>query len=182
MKTKLLNEEVFYAKEQTVKVGYQDIKFLKDHAYSNKRKRARLCSHRDLEDQIHEMFIIHTKNSYIRPHKHINKTESFHVIEGSVDVVIYNDDGSIMEIMAMGEYGTERIFFCRLSDPFFHTIRILSDYLVFHETTNGPFEKSNTLFAPWTPEESDKTGVKIFMNRLERSIEAWSAVRPTPTR
>lgn len=171
MKTKVFNEEVLYADESIVKVGYQDIQLLKGQADLNERKRIRLCSHRNIKDRIHEMLIIHTRNTYVRPHKHINKTESFHIIEGIADIVIYNDGGSVTDIIPMGKYESGRIFYYRLSDPLFHTLRITSDYLVFHEITDGPFKRSDMLFAPWSPDENDHAAVIKFVEKLEYSID-----------
>jgi hypothetical protein len=37
--------------------------------------------------------------------------------------------------------------------PAFHTVLPLDDVVVFHETTNGPFEKSDALLAEWAPSE-----------------------------
>ena len=172
MKTRVFNEEVLYADESIVKVDHQDIQQLKEQSDLNERKRIRLCAHRDIEDRIHEMLIIHTRDTYVRPHKHINKIESFHIIEGIADIIIYADDGSIEEIIPVGEYKSGRTFYYRLSDPLFHTLWIVSENLVFHETTNGPFRRSDMVFAPWSPPESDKKGVSLFMENLAKEIEA----------
>lgn len=173
MKIKVLNKEVLFANEPIVKVCLQDIKRFKKLSDLNERKRIRLCVHRDIEDRIHEMIIIHMKNIYIRPHKHLKKIESFHIIEGTADIVIYNDDGSILDIIPMGGYGTGRNFFYRLSDPLFHTLRITSDYLVFHETTNGPFKTYDTVWASWAPDENVHAAVNKFMEQLTQSIESF---------
>lgn len=172
MQMKQLNNEILYPDDQIIKVGRQDIEFLKEKAGCNKRKRIRLCAHMDVEDKIHEMLIVHAKNTYVRPHKHLEKSESFHVIEGSVDVVVFNESGDIIDIVEMGDYLSGRIFYFRISDPYYHTILITSDFLVFHETTKGPFKKSDTVFAPWAPDESNIVGQKKLMERL--SIEVMN--------
>lgn len=173
MKIKVFNEEVLFADVPILKIGNRDINKLKQQSDTNKRKRIRLCAHRDIEDRIHEMLIIHMKDIYVRPHKHINKIESFHVIEGTADIVIYSDDGSIDDVIPMGEYGTDRCFYYRLSDPLFHTLRVTSDYFVFHEITNGPFKKVDTVWASWAPEENDLAAVNNFMEQLATSIELF---------
>ncbi len=86
-------------------------------------------------------------------------------------MVIYGDDGTISDIIPMGEYGTDgRFFYYRLSDPLFHTLRILSDYLIFHEITQGPFKISETEFASWSPGEEDLDAQKEFMEELAVSV------------
>ena len=57
--------------------------------------------HRDLNDLLHEMIIVIDKNSYIRPHKHLWKSESFHLIYGEADIVIFNDYGEIVNIIEL---------------------------------------------------------------------------------
>jgi len=57
-----------------------------------------------------------------------------------------------------------------MEEPVFHTLIIRSDVLVFHETTNGPFDRKDTVFAPWAPEDDDVDSVSIFMADLDRKI------------
>ena len=49
-------------------------------------------------DQLHEMFIIHTKDCYVSPHKHLGKVESMSILEGEVDVILFHNNGKIMKI------------------------------------------------------------------------------------
>ena len=58
----------------------------------NPRQRARYCTHSLVDDEVHEMVIYHKEGTYIRPHKHIGKTESFHLIDGEADVVFFDDE------------------------------------------------------------------------------------------
>jgi len=116
------------------------------------------------------MLIVHAKNTYVRPHKHLNKSESFHIIEGSADVIIFNEEGSIIEVIEMGDFKSGKQFYYRLSEPYYHTLLIHCDFLVFHETTSGPFNRSDTVFASWSPSEEDTNGVNIFMESLIKQL------------
>lgn len=171
MRTKVFNKEVLYSDESVVKVNYQDIKQLKEQAELNERKRIRLCTHKNIEDRIHEMLIIHTKDIYVRPHKHIDKSESFHVIEGVADVVIFDPAGKVTEVIQMGGYSSTHTFYVRISSSNYHMLIIRSDFLVFHETTNGPFRKTDTIFAPWAPDEDNISAQKKFMENLELTVD-----------
>src|SRR5438552_15050670 len=104
MRLKAVNEEVLYADEPIVKVDESDIELLKKKAGGNHRKRIRLCAHHDIQDKLHEMIIVLGNDTYIRPHRHIDKVESFHIIQGLVDVVIFDQEGSILEVVQMGDY------------------------------------------------------------------------------
>ncbi len=116
------------------------------------------------------MLIVHERSAYVRPHKHPGKTESTHIIEGLVDVVIFDDDGRIERVIRMGDYASGGIFFYRMAKPVFHTLIIRSDILVFHETTSGPFDRRDTVFASWAPEDSDEHSVSIFMAQLDDKV------------
>lgn len=181
MRVRKVNDEVLVIKDEIVKVSRHDIDILKKSALRNPRKRIRLCAHRDIEDKIHEMLIMLTKDTYVRPHKHLGKSESFHVIEGSLDVVVFDDEGNIIEVVRMGDYFSGRKFYYRLSEPYYHIPLVSSDYVIFHETTNGPFRKEDTIFAPWAPEESDNIAVKEFRKQLERDIERFISHHNFPT-
>ncbi|MDE2223604.1 MAG: WbuC family cupin fold metalloprotein, partial [Candidatus Omnitrophica bacterium] len=90
------NDEVFYPADKFVTIDGTDLAFLKAEAMKNLRRRMRLCAHQTVDDRIHEMFIVHTRDAYVRPHKHLNKTESFFLLEGEVEVVFFDDDGGII--------------------------------------------------------------------------------------
>ena len=160
MNIKEINEEVFYTSEAVTKITSKDIEFMKEKASGNRRRKVRLCSHKDTEDSLHEMLIIHAKGAYVRPHKHRNKSESFHIIEGKLDVVIFNETGDILEVIHMGDYRSRDIFYYRLSESRFHTVIPLSDFVIFHEVTNGPFRSEDCIFASWAPaeDETDRQG------------------------
>jgi cupin fold WbuC family metalloprotein len=162
------NPEVIYGKEMVIKVAFDDTKWLKDKAGQNERKRIRLCAHGSIDDAVHEMIIVHARGTYVRPHKHLGKSESFHIIEGKADVVLFDDIGNIIDVIKMGNYETGMIYFYRISNPVFHTLLIHSEVLVFHETTSGPFDRSDTVFASWSPEEGKKKACAVFMSHLTR--------------
>ena len=171
MHIKQYNNEVLYAENGIVKVCRQDIDRLKEMSNDNERKRIRLCTHKDVDDEVHEMLIVHAKDTYVRPHKHVNKIESFHVIEGKVDIVLFKEDGGIMDAVQMGDYLSGYNFYHRISFPYYHTLIIRSDVLVFHETTNGPFKRTDTIFPVWAPDEKDFSGQKRFMKNLTVQVD-----------
>ena len=169
------NEEVLFQKDDIVRLRGGDIDQLKSAANRNQRQRIRLCTHGDVNDRLHEMFIVHAKDTYVRPHKHLGKMESFHVIEGAVDVLVFDNAGTITSVTGMGDYKSGKPFYHRISTPAFHTLLILSEVLVFHEVTNGPFRSEETVFAPWSPDEADRPGVSEFMANLKQSAKSVSA-------
>ena len=170
MKTDQINEEVLYVADDIVKADANDIEGLKQKAKLNLRRRIRICAHKDVKESIHEMLIVHEKSCYVHPHKHIGKTESFHIIEGLVDIIIFHENGEINKTISMGDYASGRKFFYRLPPSHYHTLIIQSDVLVFHEVTKGPFDPKNTILAPWAPPETNVDKVSKFMELIANSI------------
>ena len=170
MKTTIFNEEVLFATDAIVQIDASDIAELKQKAKQNPRRRIRICAHSDKRDSIHEMLIVHEKSCYVRPHKHINKTETFHIIEGMVDIILFNEEGRIDQSIRMGDFKSGRKFFYRLPPSRYQTLLIHSDVLVFHEITNGPFKHEETVWASWSPEETDKDEVSQYLTMLADSI------------
>ena len=165
---KRINDEVFVAEDPIVQVDRSQLETLKAQAARNPRQRARICAHKDVQDRLHEMLIVLARGAYVRPHKHLHKPESFHVIEGTATVIFFDDAGKVEEVIRIGDFESGSQFYFRNDDPRYHTQIVTSDFLVFHETTNGPFNRADTVFAPWSPEENDMTVVKAFMDKLSR--------------
>ena len=146
------NDEVLYAVDEIKWLSKKDIDNLVQLAKKNIKKRVRICTHNDLNNILHEMFIIHLKDCYVRPHYHLKKSESLHVIKGELDMVLFKDNGKIKKVIEMGSFGSGKQFYQRIDSSIPHTLIIKSDYLVFHEVTNGPFNKRDTIFPEWSPE------------------------------
>jgi cupin fold WbuC family metalloprotein len=167
---KIESAEVLYSGDAVVTADARVIDQLKRDAARNPRGRIRLCAHRGVDDRLHEMLIVHPKDAYVRPHRHIGKSESFHVIDGEVDVVLFGDEGDVAGVIEMGTFSSGRTFFYRIADPLYHTLLIRSETLVFHETTNGPFRREQTEFAPWAPAEGDAERVLQFLSELNSRV------------
>ncbi len=174
-----VNDEVYVADVPIVRFGPDEIDFVKRQALANERRRARICAHRSNEDALHEMLIAISADSYIHPHKHTRKVESFHIVEGAVDVVVFDDEGGIADVIELGDASTGRSFYYRLSDSKFHTLLIRDALLVVHEVTNGPFNREETRLAPFAPGEADRAAARNYMAQVARRAVAFC---PAPER
>jgi cupin fold WbuC family metalloprotein len=116
------------------------------------------------------MLIVHEHGAYVRPHKHLGKTESAHVIEGLADVVVFDDHGEVSDVFSLGDYSSGLSFYYRMATPTYHMLIIRSDVLVFHEITNGPFDRAKTVFAPWAPDDGDTDLIASFLAELDHRI------------
>lgn len=170
MRMREINKEVFFADEPIVSVTRSEIDFLRARFRDNERKRIRLCAHRNIENMIHEMFLVIGKETYIRPHKHLDGSESLHVIEGSLDVLFFDEAGNVAEVISLGDYASGQRFYYRIADPVYHTLLVRSDPLIYHETKQGPFVRSSVIPAPWAPDEGDAEAAQQFMKQLELRV------------
>ena len=59
-----------------------------------------------------------------------------------------------------------KLCYYRMPDEVFHTILITSEWLVFHETTAGPFDPPRTAFPDWAPDGSDEAAAQTYMVRV----------------
>ena len=180
MHFKEINEEVLYPMGDLVEIRHADIELLKKMALHTKRKRIRFCSHMNLNDILQEMFIVHTRETYVRPHKHLSKVEAFHVIEGEADVLFFDDAGKITDHYELGDYGSGKQFYCRIPEPVFHSFIINSDIIVFHEITHGPFVRSETVFPAWSPIEENADRVDDYIKQMRKEVENMRQRRSLP--
>jgi len=163
------SDEVFYAAKNPVNINHHDLEELKRLAAVNPRQRARICTHTSPSDLLHEMFIVHGQSAYVRPHRHLTRREGMQVLEGSADIVIFSEEGELCEVRRLDSVN----FYQRLNTPLYHMLLIRSEWLVFHEATSGPFVRSDTEFAPWSPEDSVTDTVVVFLDKIESAISNW---------
>lgn len=173
-----VSDEVFVAQDSIVTIGPTEIEILKRTASTSPRQRARICAHKDHSDAIQEMVICISRESYIRPHRHMSKSESFHVIQGAADVVIFDDEGRITDIVELGDETTRRAFFYRLPAGTYHTLLIKTDFFLVHEVTNGPFRVADAQLAPWSPSEEIVEDVLDYVEKLKKEVDARGNTAP----
>ncbi len=141
------SEEVYYTSEPVLTISAKEICELKSIADSNNSGKVRICCHKAKENLIHEMLIVIKKGTLVKIHKHIDKPEAFHIIEGHLTIILFDDFGEIIKTIEMGDFKSGKAFYYRLEEPTFHAVIPLSDYAVFHEITKGPFDPRETVFA-----------------------------------
>ena len=142
---------------------------LLQQAKKNNISRARVCTHMDNRSAVQEMLIAFMKDSYVRPHRHLGKSESFHVIEGELSVIFFDEKGGETDRVALSAFDPEKPFFFRGEREDWHTVLIESEYAFIHETTTGPYEDDDHLLAPWAPAEGDSQQIDEFLAKLRKS-------------
>ena len=177
LELKKISDEVFYAGGDIVALSAADLVFLKQQAERNPRKRARLCTHLDVSDPLNEMIIVNLHDTYVRPHKNTNKPKSFRMLEGIMDVVVFNDAGEVTGVTRLGPYESGHPSYFRLHQTRFHTLRTVTPLGLFQETTRGPFVAGDTVFAEWSPEDKDPVAAARFLEQMDAAVANLPSTR-----
>ena len=151
---KRISPEVFYTNSSFVCVDTDIVTFLKDAAANSPKSRARLCTHADPSALQQEMLIVMHRDSYVAPHRHLDKSETVTVLEGQATALLFSEAGAEIETIDMDPYSSNGCFFYRMPKGVFHSLLFRSEWFVFLETTIGPFTPKKSQIADWAPPES----------------------------
>ena len=122
---------------------------LKILAQKDPQKRARICLHNDEREMVQEMVIAFCRGSIIKPHRHKDKSESYHIIRGELEIIFFNDIGIVTDTVILSDKKNEYPFLFRISNSAWHTVVPKSDFVIIHEVTKGPFNEDSNEYADW---------------------------------
>jgi len=140
---KQISDNVLKYEDSLSVLNPQMIEHIKHIAQTHPMQRARINFHDSDDAVVHEMIIAMTDGTIVEPHRHLNKCESFHLMEGRVRIGFISEDGIIMNIVELSKGETE---YYRLNTPDYHIVVPISQMVVIHEVTNGPFVKEENSF------------------------------------
>jgi dTDP-4-dehydrorhamnose reductase len=157
---------VYYSRYPLPLVDAEVIAFLKEAATKSVLRRARFCAHLSPDAEQHDMLIVSHRDTYVTPHRHLSKSETFVILEGFCEIVLFGERGDVEKIVKMGPAMSGRPFFYRMPPRQFHSLSIESDLLVFLESTKGPFDLSDREHATWAPDYKNSDGGKAFIEAI----------------
>ena len=149
------------------------IEKLKTEALRSPLGRYRICMHHSTEDPMQDMIVVHRRGNYSRPHYHPRAAMSYTMIEGRMDVLIFDDTGAVTQRVRMRchgdpDGGTVSLHLC---EGIVYTPVCLTQTAVFHETLSAPNPQGReTLYAAWSPADDEPERIAAFHRRL--GIEA----------
>ena len=147
------------------------VNLIKEDALANHLKRSRINFHDTDESSVHEMILCLHESTRLNVHRHINKTESFHLIEGVLAVVLFaNDSTGILDTIIIRS-GYSSCFY-RLNHSIDHLVVPLSEFVIMHETTSGPFSSDLTIQPIWSKSTKGKAMIRSIVSNL-RSTSAF---------
>ncbi|MGY3605915.1 MULTISPECIES: WbuC family cupin fold metalloprotein [unclassified Bradyrhizobium] len=161
-----VSPEVIYSDGGFLAADDSVVSLLKTQAKDSQRRRCRLCFHASAAAGQQEMLIVMHRSSYVRPHRHTSKVETLTIVEGSCDALLFDETGRVTQAIPMSAPPGDGCFFYRMPDGIFHTLVFRSEWLVFLETTIGPFDPALTEQAAWAPPETSPEAGYAYLSSL----------------
>ncbi|MDR1340514.1 MAG: WbuC family cupin fold metalloprotein [Prevotellaceae bacterium] len=138
-----------------------------EQALNSRRLRMNFNFHQQLDDPLNRLLNAMEPGSYFPPHRHKNpdKEEIFLVLRGSVLIIIFDGDGSVVSSTEISP--EKEVYGMEIEAGVWHSLIVLEPDTVVYEVKKGPYAPltpDNT--APWAPDPSDVEAVKEYMEKL----------------
>lgn len=140
-------------------------------AVKNQRLRMNYNFHRQLDDPLNRLLNAMEPGSYFPPHRHKNpdKEEIFMVLRGSVLVIIFDNDGSVVSSTEVSP--EKEVYGMEIEAGIWHSLIVLEPGTVVYEVKKGPYVPlTPDNIAPWAPDPADKEKVKEYMNSIREIV------------
>lgn len=138
-------------------------------AKENIRKRKHFNFHLTYQDPVQRLVNAFEPDSYFRPHNHSDTgiIEILILLKGSFVVVIFNDEGEIIDYALLSK--NSGCYAVELMPNDWHSTIALEPYTVMYEVKQGPFDETRAkVFAPWSAEEQSIEANQFNQLILER--------------
>lgn len=134
-------------------------------AKENDRLRMNYNFHETMDAPVHRMLNALEPGTYLPPHRHSDKEETYLVLRGRLMAFFYDEEGNVTEKICLnpleGRYGLE------IPPRTWHSIIALESGTVIFEIKKGPYQPlSPEDMATWAPAPDDVEGVKAFVERI----------------
>jgi cupin fold WbuC family metalloprotein len=135
-----------------IKINSQLIESVIEQARTSPRRRMNYNFHPELSDPVQRLLNALEPWTYIRPHKHTTKEESFVLLRGTILAVVFNDDGTIRDHAVLSQ--KTGILGIEFEENSFHMLTSLETGSAVFEIKEGPFvPHTEGSSAPWAPKE-----------------------------
>ena len=159
----------FFCKNKPARVDSLLIGQLKQEAERAGDKNVRVCLHEGPEASFHDMVILERRSKYYRAHRRPNKDVTFHLIEGSMAVFVFDEEGRVEEACLLDP---EKIFMYRVDADRYRVSVPVSDVVIYHEASPGPFVgEGDAIYPPWAPDGSNLERAKAYTAKLLETLD-----------
>ena len=147
-------------------------------ASSAPRGRAHHNVHANATDPVQRFFVVADQRSYFRPHRHLVRSELALIVRGAVDVLTFDDEGTVTGRWSAGE-GQGAVAY-ETPQHVWHTVLVRRDGTAFFEVKEGPYDPATAVdFAPWAPPEGDAAVAQYqhpetALRAPDRKLSAWA--------
>lgn len=134
------NSDVFFLKKRQF-ISHDNIN---DLAYlgCKKKKDLKICMHKGLNDELHNMINFLYKKKNYNPHLH-DEDEVYQFIKGRLKIVLFNKNLKVQNIIILDKKNP----IIRVLKKTYHVTIPIGVFSVFHEIKKGPFIKSKTVIS-----------------------------------
>ena len=134
-----------YLRDDVKKVCFKFLEAIKKLKDEVNVSTIRLCLHESKESSVHEMIIFHSVDGEHTCHKHLTLSESYHIIEGELEVYKYDDDFKVLEVSTLSSNDKDFLLFEKIPANIWHLTLPKSKLVIFKETRGGPFNPLDTI-------------------------------------
>ena len=135
-----------------IKITTELIDKVIEEARNSPRLRMNYNFHPELSDPVQRLLNALEPWTYIRPHKHTTKEESFVLLRGIILAVSFNDDGTIRDHAVLSQ--ETGILGIEFEENTFHMLTSLETGSAVYEIKEGPFiPHTEGSSASWSPKE-----------------------------
>jgi cupin fold WbuC family metalloprotein len=130
-------------------------------AAASPRGRTHYNLHEGPADLVQRYLVVANRGSYFRPHRHTTRAELALVVRGALDLLMFDDSGSVTARHAFGAGAANLAY--ENGPGIWHTVVVRDDATTFLEVKQGPYDPATASeFAPWAPGEGE-SGVARFL-------------------
>jgi cupin fold WbuC family metalloprotein len=136
-------------------------------AKTDERLRKNFNIHHDYSDPVNRLLNAMEPGTYVRPHRHADppKNETFIVLRGALDILIFDNDGKITMRQTLspesGNYGMD------IPAGLWHGMIVREPDTVVYETKTGPYSPlTDKDFAAWSPEPDELDAVQKYLEAI----------------
>lgn len=159
----------YFCKEKPARVNRRLVEQLKQAANQAEGKNVRLCLHDRPEATFHDMIILERKANYYRAHRRPNKEVTYHMIEGTMGAFVFDENGQVEEACLLD---SENNFIYSVDADRFRVTIPVSDVVIFHEASPGPFVgEGDSVFPPWAPDGNNQKEAKAYTEKLMETLQ-----------
>jgi len=149
-------------------ISDKDIKYYFDLSNNSERRRSPKILH-SKGDYLNKVFNFILSDSYMQPHLHPGneKIEKMHLISGSFALVIFDDNGQVIETNILEK---DKNNFVAVPSYTWHTYLMLTDQVIVYEEMDGVYDPSTWKeMASWAPKENTPEAKK-YLEMLKNNL------------